>query len=134
MIAKIYSSCILGIDAYEVTAEADVGGGLPAFNIVGLPDAAIKESRDRIKAAIRNSGFSFPSTKIIVNLAPADIKKEGASLDLPIALSILSTENVIDFTTFGDYIFCGELSLDGRVKPIKGALPRSEERRVGKEC
>ena len=123
MIAKICSSCILGIDAYEVTAEVDVGCGLPAFNIVGLPDAAIKESRDRIKAAIRNSGFSFPSTKIIVNLAPADIKKEGASLDLPIALSILSTENIIDFTVLDSHIFCGELSLDGKIKSIKGALP-----------
>ena len=123
MIAKIYSSCVLGIDAYEVTAEVDVGGGLPAFNIVGLPDAAIKESRDRIKAAIRNSNFSFPSTKIIVNLAPADIKKEGASFDLPIALSILATENVIDFSNLSEHVFCGELSLDGKVKPIKGALP-----------
>lgn len=123
MISKIYSSCVLGVDAYEVTAEVDIGAGLPGFNIVGLPDMAIKESRDRIKAAIRNSGFSFPSTKIIVNLAPADIKKEGASFDLPIALSILSTENIIDFCTLHDHVFCGELSLDGKVKPIKGALP-----------
>jgi magnesium chelatase family protein len=123
MIAKIYSSCVLGVDAYEVTAEVDIGGGLPHFSIVGLPDIAIKESRDRIKSAIKNSGFSFPSTKIIVNLAPADIKKEGASFDLPIALSILSTENVIDFSVLNDHIFCGELSLDGKIKPIKGALP-----------
>jgi len=101
----------------------DIGGGLPHFSIVGLPDTAIKESRDRIKSAIKNSGFSFPTTKIIVNLAPADIKKEGASFDLPIALSILSTENVIDFNSVGDCIFCGELSLDGKIKPIKGALP-----------
>ncbi len=123
MISKIYSSCVLGVDAYEVTAEVDIGGGLPHFSIVGLPDIAIKESRDRIKSAIKNSGFSFPSTKIIVNLAPADIKKEGASYDLPIALSILSTENVIDFNLLNDHIFCGELSLDGKIKPIKGALP-----------
>jgi magnesium chelatase family protein len=123
MIAKIYSSCVLGVEAYEVTAEVDIGGGLPHFSIVGLPDTAIKESRDRIKSAIKNSGFSFPTTKIIVNLAPADIKKEGASFDLPIALSILSTENVIDFNSVGDCIFCGELSLDGKIKPIKGALP-----------
>ena len=79
MIAKIYSSCVLGIDAYEVTVESDIGGGLPAFNIVGLPDTAIRESRDRIKAAIRNSGFSFPPKKVTINLAPADIKKEGAA-------------------------------------------------------
>ena len=123
MIAKINSSCVLGVDAYEVTAEVDIAGGLPHFNIVGLPDIAIKESRDRIKSAIKNSGFSFPSTKIIVNLAPADIKKEGALFDLPMALSILSTENVIDFSSLDEYIFCGELSLDGRIKPIKGVLP-----------
>lgn len=135
MIAKIYSSCVLGIEAYEVTAEVDIGTGLPGFNIVGLPDIAIKESRDRIKAAIRNSHFSFPSTKIIVNLAPANIKKEGASFDLPIALSILSTENVIDFNGLAGYIFCGELSLDGRVKPINGALPIAMAlKKMGKRC
>ena len=123
MIAKIFSSCVLGVNSYEVTAEVDIGGGLPHFSIVGLPDPAIKESRDRIKSAIKNSGFSFPTTKIIVNLAPANIRKEGASFDLPIALSILATENVIDFSSLNDYIFCGELSLDGKIKPIKGALP-----------
>ena len=123
MIAKIYSSCVLGVDAYEVTAEVDIGGGLPHFNIVGLPDIAIKESRDRIKSAIKNSNFPFPSTKIIVNLAPADIKKEGALFDLPIALAILSTENIIDSSILQRHVFLGELSLDGRIKPIKGALP-----------
>ncbi len=123
MIAKICSSCVIGIDAYEVVVETDTGGGLPDFHIVGLPDTAIKESRDRIKYAIKNSNFSFPSQKIIVNLAPADIKKEGASFDLPIALSILSSESVIDANALEGIIFCGELSLDGKLKPIKGALP-----------
>lgn len=123
MISKIYSSCVIGIDAYEVTAEVDIGSGLPGFNIVGLPDMAIKESRDRIKAAIKNSGFSFPAKKIIVNLAPADIKKEGASFDLPIALAILSTEDVIDSSLLQRNVFLGELSLDGRVRPVKGVLP-----------
>lgn len=123
MIAKVYSSCVLGINAYEVTVETDIGAGLPAFNIVGLPDTAIKESRDRIKAAIRNSGFSFPTKKITINLAPADIKKEGAAFDLPIALSVLLSEGVIENPELGEYIFCGELSLDGKLKPIKGALP-----------
>lgn len=123
MIAKIYSSCVLGVDAYEVTVETDIGGGLPKFNIVGLPDPAIKESRDRIKASLRNSDFAFPSQKITVNLAPADIKKEGASFDLPIALSILSMEGVIDCSALNKHIFCGELSLDGRLKYIKGVLP-----------
>lgn len=123
MIAKIYSACVIGIDAYEVTVEADRGGGLPGFNIVGLPDAAIRESRDRIKSAIKNSDFSFPTNKITINLAPADIKKEGAAFDLPIALSILSSEEVINQSFIAsDFLFCGELSLDGRLKPIKGAL------------
>ena len=123
MISRIYSSCVVGIDAYELAAEVDIGSGLPGFNIVGLPDMAIKESRDRIKSAIKNSGFSFPTKKIIVNLAPADIKKEGASFDLPIALAILSTEDVIDSSLLQHHVFLGELSLDGRVKPVKGVLP-----------
>jgi len=123
MIAKVYSSCVIGVDACEVIAETDTSGGLPNFHIVGLPDTAVKESRDRIKSAIKNSGFSFPSQRIVVNLAPADIKKEGASFDLPIALSILSSEGVIDPSGLYDFVFSGELSLDGKLKPIKGALP-----------
>ena len=123
MIAKVYSGCVIGIDAYEVTVETDMGGGLPGFNIVGLPDTAIKESRDRIKSAIRNSGFLFPSKKITVNLAPADIKKEGAAFDLPIALSILLFEGALERPDLGEFLFCGELSLDGKLKPIRGALP-----------
>lgn len=123
MIAKICSACINGIDAYEVTVETYMGEGLPGLNIVGLPDTAIRESRDRIRAAIKSSGYSFPGKKITINLAPADIRKEGASLDLPIALSILSAQGIIDFTKLADHIFCGELSLDGRLKPVNGALP-----------
>ena len=123
MIAKIYSACVIGVDAHEVTVETDTGGGLPGINIVGLPDTAIKESRDRIKSAIRNSGFSFPTRKITINLAPADIKKAGSSFDLPIALSVLASEDVVDFSALADSIFCGELSLDGRLKSIRGALP-----------
>jgi len=123
MIAKIYSSCTLGIDAYEVTVETDIGGGLPGFNIVGLPDTAIRESRDRIKSAIRNSGFSFPTKKITINLAPAGVRKEGASFDLPIALSILSCEGIIDHAGLNDCVFYGELSLDGKLKAVKGVFP-----------
>jgi len=123
MIAKIFSACITGVDACEVTVETDIGGGLPGFNIVGLPDTAIRESRDRIKAAIKNSDYSFPTRRITTNLAPADIKKEGASFDLPIALSILSSEGLIDSSALSDYVFCGELSLDGRLKAVKGILP-----------
>lgn len=123
MIAKIFSSCVIGINAYEVTVETDITSGLPGFNIVGLPDIAIKESRDRIKSDIKNSDFAFPAKKITINLAPAAVKKEGSSFDLPIALSILASENVLDSSRMTDYIFCGELSLDGKLKPIRGVLP-----------
>ncbi|MDP3804590.1 MAG: magnesium chelatase domain-containing protein, partial [Candidatus Omnitrophota bacterium] len=123
MVAKIYSACVIGIDACEVTVEMDTSGGLPGINIIGLPDPSVRESRDRIKAAIKNSDFPFPTRKITINLAPADIKKEGASFDLPIALSVLLSEGVLETEDLRDYMFCGELSLDGRLKPIKGALP-----------
>jgi len=123
MIAKIYSSCVIGVDAYEVVVEADVSGGLPNFNIVGLPDTATRESRDRIKAAIKNSDYAFPSKRITVNLAPAYIKKEGASFDLPIALSILFSEGILECPELNEVVFCGELSLDGNLKPMKGVLP-----------
>jgi len=123
MVAKIYSASVIGIDAREVTVEMDVAGGLPGINIIGLPDPAIRESRERIKAAIKNSDFPFPTRKITVNLAPADVKKEGASFDLPIALSVLLSEGVLETDNLRDYMFCGELSLDGRLKPIRGALP-----------
>lgn len=123
MVAKIYSASVIGIDAAEVTVETDTGGGLPGLNIVGLPDTAIRESGDRIKSAIKNSDFSFPARRITVNLAPADIKKEGASFDLPIALSILSSEEVLDSSSLSEFLFCGELSLDGKLKPVRGALP-----------
>ncbi|MFA5143936.1 MAG: YifB family Mg chelatase-like AAA ATPase [Candidatus Omnitrophota bacterium] len=123
MVAKVYSACVIGIDAREVTVEMDTSGGLPGISIIGLPDPSIRESRDRIKAAIKNSSLPFPTRKITINLAPADIKKEGASFDLPIALSVLLSEEVIKCESLNDYIFCGELSLDGRLKPITGALP-----------
>jgi magnesium chelatase family protein len=123
MVAKIYSACVIGIDAREVTVEMDTAGGLPGINIIGLPDPAIRESRERIKAAVKNSEYAFPTRKITKNLAPADVKKEGASFDLPIALSVLLSEGILEITDLSEYIFCGELSLDGRLKPIKGALP-----------
>ncbi|MFH1995527.1 MAG: YifB family Mg chelatase-like AAA ATPase [Candidatus Omnitrophota bacterium] len=121
--AKVISSCTIGIDSYEVEVETDIQNGLPAFHIVGLPDATIRESRNRIKSAIQNSGFSFPTGKITVNLAPAHIKKEGSTFDLPIALSILAAMGIIDAESAQGFVFCGELSLDGRLKLIKGALP-----------
>ena len=123
MLAKVESCCTNSIEAYLVDVEVDISGGLPTFSIVGLPDAAIRESRDRIKAAIKNSGYQFPARKITVNLSPANIRKEGPGFDLPIAIGILVTCGVLGRETIKDYIMCGELSLDGKIKPIKGALP-----------
>ncbi|MBU1656741.1 MAG: YifB family Mg chelatase-like AAA ATPase, partial [Candidatus Omnitrophica bacterium] len=100
-----------------------ISGGLPAFSVIGLPDASIRESRDRIRSAIKNSGFVFPAKKITVNLSPAGIKKEGAGFDLPIAVGILSATNVIDPKDLDGTLLCGELSLNGKLKPFRGALP-----------
>ncbi len=126
MLAKVESSTICGIAAAEVEVEIDVAErGMPSFSIVGLPDQAIRESINRVKAAIKNSGFWFPNRKIIVNLAPANIKKEGPCFDLPIAIGILVATGEIDPECLRDKIICGELSLDGALKPITGVLPRA---------
>ena len=122
MIAKVLSGGLLGIDAYVIEVEVDISLGLPIFATVGLPDGAVKESKDRVKSAIKNSGFDFPSQKITVNLAPADVKKEGAAFDLPIAIGILVASDVIQRSKIKDYLIVGELSLDGRVKAIHGGL------------
>ncbi len=122
MIAKVLSGGLLGIDAYVIEVEVDISLGLPVFATVGLPDGAVKESKDRVKSAIKNSGFDFPSQKITVNLAPADVKKEGAAFDLPIAIGILVASEVIQRNKIKDYLIVGELSLDGRVKAIHGGL------------
>jgi len=123
MLAKVYSHAVLGIDAYRVDVEVDITYGQPFFNTVGLPDLAVKESRDRVRAAIKNSGYSFPNQRIIVNLAPADIHKEGAALDLPIAVGILRAMGNVIPERLRDYSLVGELSLDGGVKAIAGVLP-----------
>jgi magnesium chelatase family protein len=123
MLSKILSSAVLGIDAYIIQVEADISPQLPSFTTVGLPDNAVKESRERVQSAIKNSGFTFPNKKITINLAPADIKKEGSAFDLPIALGILSATGQISRESFEDFLILGELSLDGQVKPIRGALP-----------
>jgi len=123
MLAKVLSSAVIGVDAYLVEVEVDIAMGLPTFNTVGLPDTSVKESRDRVKAAIKNSGFDFPSRRITVNLAPADIKKEGASFDLPMACGILAATGLIRPERLKDHLILGELSLDGGVRSIKGALP-----------
>lgn len=123
MLSILNSSALLGIDSYPVAVEADLSNGLPAFDIVGLPDSAVKESRERVRAAIRNSGLPFPVKRITVNLAPADTRKEGASFDLPIALGILASAGALPASALQNSIFTGELSLDGSVRPVNGVLP-----------
>jgi len=122
MLAKVLSGAILGIDAYLVEVEVDIVQGLPVFATVGLPDGAVKEAKERVKSAINNSGYDFPPKRITVNLAPADVKKEGAGFDLPIAVGILTALEVVFRQHLEDYLLLGELSLDGRVKSIRGAL------------
>jgi magnesium chelatase family protein len=122
MLSKSYSFGLIGLDAYGVTIEVDVAKGLPAMSIVGLPDNAIRESRERVRSAIRHSGFSFPSGRITVNLAPADIKKEGPSFDLAIALGILAANEDVSASTLARYAVVGELSLDGQIRPVTGVL------------
>ncbi len=123
MLSKIYSSAVLGLDAFIIEVETHLESGLPGFSTVGLPDAAVKESKDRINAAIKNSFYQFPQKKIIINLAPADIKKEGSSYDLPIAIAILTASSQVELEKAEQYIILGELALDGMLRPIKGALP-----------
>ena len=123
MLAKVLSSAVLGIDAYPVEVEVDITSGLPTFTTVGLPEAAVKESKERVKSAVNNSGYRFPADRITVNLAPADIKKEGTGFDLPIALGILAATGIIPQDQLSCYLILGELSLDGRIKPVKGSLP-----------
>jgi magnesium chelatase family protein len=123
MLSKILSASIIGIDAYSVEVEVDITSkGLPHFSMVGLPDAAVKESRDRVRAALKNIGFHFPLKQITVNLAPADLKKEGSAFDLPIAIGISAAEGVLESDAVDGYLFTGELSLDGRLKPVQGSL------------
>ncbi len=123
MLAKVLSSAVIGIDAYLVEVEVDLSPGLPYFTTVGLPEAAVKESKERVKTAIGNSGFPFPDDRITVNLAPADVKKEGTGFDLPMALGILAALGIVDRKALDRHLVLGELSLDGRVKPVRGALP-----------
>ncbi|MDP3016667.1 MAG: magnesium chelatase domain-containing protein, partial [Deltaproteobacteria bacterium] len=111
MLAKVLSSAVFGIDAYVVEVEVDIAQGLPAFATVGLPEGAVKESKDRVKAATKNCGYDFPSRRITVNLAPADIKKEGAAFDLPMAIGILAATEVVQKGRLDRYFILGELSL-----------------------
>lgn len=123
MLSKVISSAVLGIDAYPVEVEVDIASrGLPFFSTVGLPDAAVKESKERVRAALKNTGFDFPLKQIVVNLAPADIKKEGSAFDLPIAIGMLIAEGILNQERVNGYLIVGELSLDGRIKPVRGGL------------
>lgn len=123
MLSIIHSAALLGIDAYPVSVEVDLSSGLPAFDIVGLPDSAVKESRERVRTAIKNTGLPFPTKRITVNLAPADTKKEGASFDLPIAAGILTAMGTLPADELDEYLLAGELSLDGSLRPVNGILP-----------
>ena len=122
MFSRLKSVGLFGIDSYMIEVEADVSTGLPGFDIVGLPDAAVKESRDRVRAALKNSGFKFPLGKITINLAPADLKKEGSVYDLPVLLAILKASGQLK-AELDDCVFAGELSLDGRLSRINGVMP-----------
>jgi magnesium chelatase family protein len=123
MLASLRSAAVFGIEAYPVQIEVDVSFGLPHFTMVGLPDATVRESRDRVRAAIRNSGFVFPPHRITVNLAPADVRKAGSSFDLPIALGLLATSGQLARRAIDDTVVLGELSLDGAINGIRGVLP-----------
>jgi magnesium chelatase family protein len=122
MLFKTSSAALQGIDAYVVDVEVDIGPGLPNYTVVGLPDASVRESKERVKAALKNLGYDFPPRRVTVNLAPADRRKEGPAFDLPIALGHLAYIGVVPNDRFPDFLILGELALDGRLKPVKGVL------------
>lgn len=123
MLAKVFSSAVIGVSGLLVEVEVDIAFGLPLFSTVGLPEGAVRESKDRVKAAIKNSGYEFPNRRITVNLAPADVKKEGTGYDLPIALGILAAAGILKNDALDFYGVIGELSLDGGLRPARGILP-----------
>jgi magnesium chelatase family protein len=123
MLATLRTAVLVGIEAALVRVEVDVGLGLPSFSVVGLPDASIRESRDRVRSAVRNVGLDFPLRRITVNLAPADLRKVGTSLDLPIALGVLAAAGHLARRDMTDTVVVGELSLDGQIQPSRGTLP-----------
>src|SRR5437870_2006104 len=123
MLASLRTAAVFGVDACAVHVEVDVSFGLPNFTMVGLPDTTVRESRDRVRLAIRNSGFEYPPHRITVNLVPADVRKAGAAFDLPIALGILAASGVVERRHVPDLVLLGELSLDGSIHPARGVLP-----------
>ena len=129
MLATIESATVIGVDACRVHVEIDVSRGFPHFQLVGLPDASIKESRERVRAAMLNSGFEFPVSRITINLAPGDVRKAGPAFDLPIAVGMLATSGMIKRKDFSGIVHVGELSLDGSIQPARGVLPIAAEAR-----
>lgn len=123
MLSIVKSMGLHGLDGYLIEVQVDVSSGLPSWEIVGLPDVSVKESKERVKTAIKNSEIEFPSRRILVNLAPANTKKEGSLFDLPIAIGILIATETIENTNISNYIFIGELSLNGKLNKVKGILP-----------
>ena len=123
MLASLRTAALFGVEACPVHVEVDVSFGMPGFTMVGLPDASVRESRDRVRSAIRNSGFVFPPHRVTVNLAPADVRKAGSSFDLPIALGILAASGVVERRQIADLVLLGELSLDGSIHATRGVLP-----------
>ena len=132
MLATLESAIVIGVDACRVHVEIDVGPGIPHFQLVGLPDASVRESRDRVRAAIRNSGFKFPISRITINLAPGDVRKAGPAFDLPIALGLLAATEEVLRKDFAGIVHVGELSLDGTIQPARGVLPIAAEARRSK--
>ncbi len=123
MVTQVLTATVIGIDSYKILVEVDTNQSIPSVSIVGLPDTAISEARERVRSAIKNSGYDFPNKKIIVNLAPADVKKEGSNYDLPIAIGILAQNGTLNSEHFKNTAFIGELSLDGSIRGVKGILP-----------
>ncbi|MBU4277179.1 MAG: ATP-binding protein [Proteobacteria bacterium] len=130
MLATVTSLAVLGVRAYPVQVEVDLAPGLPVFNTVGLPDGAVRESKERVRAALANSGFYLPVNRITVNLAPADIKKEGAAFDLPMALGILAASGAVPAEELLGLGVVGELALDGAIRPVRGVLPMAARARA----
>ena len=123
MLATVWSAAIVGIDAVKVGVEVDISGGLPGVVLLGLPDAAVQEARERVKATLKNAGYNFPIRKIVINLTPADLRKEGPGFDLPISVGILAASGQVSADLLGDYLFLGEFSLDGSLRAVAGVLP-----------
>ena len=123
MLTVIPTCALSGIEAYPISIEVDISPGLPGFTMVGLPDSAVKEARERVFAALKNTGFTVPSKRITINLAPGGIRKEGTGFDLPLAIGILMASGQIDPVTLDGFLFMGELSLDGNLRTVRGVLP-----------